>query len=92
MADGSAPDASDAAAALQTFMALDFGAKRTGVAFASRMLGHARPLATIRAEAAQARLAQVKVRLLEWQPQALVVGIPLPVSYTHLTLPTNREV
>lgn len=62
---------------LDSFLALDFGTRRTGVAYASRMLGQARPLATIHAHAGEQRLLQVQARLAEWQPQALVVGIPL---------------
>ena len=61
---------------LQTFLGLDFGTKRTGVAFASRMLGSARPLSTVRTSQSDARLAQVRVHVQEWQPEALVVGIP----------------
>ena len=60
---------------LKTFLALDFGLKRTGVAFGNRLLRSAQPLATIRAEGA-ARFQQVQARLHEWQPEALVVGIP----------------
>jgi putative holliday junction resolvase len=92
MADVAAPPPTDVAAALQTFMALDFGAKRTGVAFASRLLGQARPLATIRAEAAASRLAQVEARMREWQPQALVVGIPFhPDGAEHVNTLRARK-
>ena len=31
-------------------------------------------------------------QVLVFQPQPNVLGDTLPVSYTHLTLPTNREV
>jgi putative Holliday junction resolvase len=62
-------------AALQTFLALDFGLKRTGVAVGNRMLRSATPQATIRAEG-DARFAKVAERLREWQPDALVVGVP----------------
>ena len=61
---------------LQTFLALDFGTKRTGVAFGSRMMGSAQPLSTVRTSQRDARLAQVRVHVQEWQPEALVVGIP----------------
>lgn len=61
---------------LQTFLALDFGTKRTGVAFGNRMLRSARPLSTVRAAQGDARLAQVRAHVQEWQPEALVVGIP----------------
>ncbi len=62
---------------MMTFMALDFGTRRTGVAYASRLLGRARPLPTIQARETQRRLDQIGLQLDEWQPQALVVGIPL---------------
>lgn len=60
---------------LQTFMALDFGLKRTGVAVGNRMLRTAQPQPTIQAQG-DARFDQVRKRLAEWQPQALVVGVP----------------
>ena len=62
-------------AALQTFLALDFGLKRTGVAVGSRLLGRAQPQPTVQAEG-DARFAKIAERLREWQPDALVVGIP----------------
>ncbi len=64
------------AIAFDSFLALDFGSKRTGVAYASLLLGQARPLATIRAQSNEDRLVQVQARIVEWQPQALVVGVP----------------
>lgn len=59
----------------QTFLAFDFGLKRTGVAVGSRMLRTANPQETIRAEG-DARFAQVAQRIREWQPDALVIGVP----------------
>jgi len=60
---------------LQTFLAFDFGLKRTGVAVGNRLLRSAEPQATIKAEG-DARLALVQVRVDEWRPDALVVGVP----------------
>ncbi len=60
---------------LQTFLAFDFGLKRTGVAVGSRLLRSAQAQPTIRAEG-DARFAQVAARLAEWQPDALVIGVP----------------
>ena len=60
---------------LQTFLALDLGLKRTGVAFGSRLLRSAQPQPTLRAEG-DARFALVAARLAEWQPDALVIGVP----------------
>ena len=68
---------------LQSFLAFDFGAKRTGVAVGNRLLGAATPQATIRADG-DARLSQVEARVREWQPDALVVGVPFhPDGSSH---------
>jgi putative Holliday junction resolvase len=61
--------------ALQTFMAFDFGEKRTGVAVGNRMLRSAQPQPTIAAQG-DARFAQIAQRLKEWQPDAIVIGVP----------------
>ncbi len=59
----------------QSFLAFDIGQKRTGVATGNRLLGTATPQATIKAEG-DARFAQVAERIREWQPDALVIGVP----------------
>ena len=59
----------------QSFLAFDYGLKRTGVAVGTRLLRTATPQGTIRAEG-DARFAQVAERIREWQPDALVVGVP----------------
>lgn len=61
---------------LQTFMAFDFGTRRTGVAVGNRMLKLAQPQGTIRADSADARWEQVARHIRDWQPDALVVGVP----------------
>ena len=67
----------------QTFLAFDFGLKRTGVAVGNRMLRTATPQPTIRAEG-QARLEQALQRVREWQPDALVLGVPFhPDGASH---------
>jgi putative Holliday junction resolvase len=68
---------------LQTFLALDFGLKRTGVAVGNRLIATATPQPTIRAEG-DARFEQVRQRIREWQPDALVVGVPFhPDGASH---------
>ena len=59
---------------LSTFLALDFGLKRTGVAVGNRLLRSAQPQPTINAEG-DARFVKIEQRLQEWQPDALVVGV-----------------
>ncbi|MGZ5194820.1 MAG: Holliday junction resolvase RuvX [Ramlibacter sp.] len=67
----------------QTFLAFDFGIKRTGVAVGNRMLRTATPQATIHAEG-DARWAAVEARVREWQPDAIVVGVPFhPDGASH---------
>ena len=63
------------AAGLQTFLAFDFGIKRTGVATGNRLTRTASPQPTIAASNDQ-RLDAVALRIKEWQPDALVVGVP----------------
>jgi putative Holliday junction resolvase len=73
----------DVPAHFQTFLAFDFGLKRTGVAVGNRMLRTATGQATIRAEG-EARLAEAEKRVREWQPDALVVGVPFhPDGASH---------
>ncbi len=60
---------------LQTFLAFDFGTKRTGVATGNRLTRTASPQPTIAANNDQ-RMDGVALRIKEWQPDALVVGIP----------------
>ena len=60
---------------LQTFLAFDFGTKRTGVATGNRLTRTASPQLTIAANNEQ-RMDAVALRIKEWQPDALVVGIP----------------
>ena len=60
---------------LQTFLALDFGIKRTGFAVGNRLLRTAQPQGTIQAEG-DARFLQIAQRIKEWQPDALVIGVP----------------
>lgn len=60
---------------LQTFLALDFGVKRTGFAVGNRLMRTAQPQGTIQAEG-DARFVKIAERLREWQPDALVVGVP----------------
>ena len=64
------------AAAPATLLAFDYGTRRTGVAVGNTLLRRARPLSTLVAEG-DAVFAQAEPLIREWQPAALVVGIPL---------------
>jgi putative holliday junction resolvase len=60
---------------LRTFMAFDYGLKRTGVAVGNRLLKTAQPQGSIHAEG-EARFPLIAKRIAEWQPDAIVVGVP----------------
>jgi len=70
-----APATIDIPAHCQMFMAFDYGLKRTGVASGNRLTRTTTPQATIAADG-EARFVQIAARLKEWQPEALVVGVP----------------
>ena len=74
-APATAPMTIEVPAHCQMFLAFDFGLKRTGVATGNRITRSATPQATINAEG-DARFPLIAQRLKEWQPDALVVGVP----------------
>jgi putative Holliday junction resolvase len=59
----------------RSFLGFDFGTRRTGVATGNALTRSATPLTTIAAEG-DARFAAVGKLIAEWQPDALVVGVP----------------
>ncbi|MDP2007316.1 MAG: Holliday junction resolvase RuvX [Rubrivivax sp.] len=58
-----------------SFLAFDFGTRRTGVATGNTLLRRAQPLKTLAVEG-DARFEAIARLLAEWQPDALVVGVP----------------
>lgn len=69
------PPAPASASHPQTLLAFDFGIKRVGVATGNTLLRQAQPLKTIAAEG-DARFEACAKLIAEWQPAALVVGVP----------------
>ena len=66
-----------------TFLAFDFGAKRTGLAVGTRLMRSAQPLSSIQA-VGDAKFELITKRIAEWQPDALVVGVPFhPGGASH---------
>lgn len=61
---------------LRTLLAFDFGARRLGVAVGNTLRRQGQALRTVDA-VGPARWAAVAALLREWQPQALVVGVPV---------------
>src|SRR5271169_1740590 len=72
-----------------TLLAFDFGTKRIGVAVGNSISGTAQPLTTLHGEQNVQRFAAIESLIREWQPAALVVGLPCnddgsPHEMTHL--------
>ena len=59
----------------RSFLSFDFGTRRVGVAVGNTLLNRAQPLKTVAAEG-DARFAALAALIEEWQPDALVVGVP----------------
>ena len=75
-----APDVSDRAVAagpraVATLLAFDYGTRRVGVAVGNTLMRQAQPLKTVAAEG-DARFGALQALIAEWQPAALVVGVP----------------
>jgi putative pre-16S rRNA nuclease len=69
-------DARGTALAGRTFLAFDFGTRRVGVACGNGLLRRAQPLTTLVAQG-DARFAAIASLIGQWQPDELVVGVPL---------------
>lgn len=59
----------------QSFLAFDFGVRRVGVAVGNSLLKQAQPLTTV-SVMGDARFEAIGKLVREWQPDALVVGVP----------------
>lgn len=59
-----------------TLLAFDFGVKRIGVAVGNTIAHTTQPLITLHGEQNEQRFAAIAALIKEWQPAALVVGLP----------------
>ena len=59
-----------------TFLAFDFGTKRIGIAVGNTVSSTAQALTTINDEKNEVRFSVIGALIQEWQPAALVVGLP----------------
>ena len=72
----SASRAAAIAAAPSLFLAFDFGSKRVGVASGNTVTRSATALTTLAQPNDDARFKAIGQLITEWQPAALVVGVP----------------
>lgn len=61
----------------RTLLGFDFGTKSIGVAIGQEITGTARPLTSFKAKEGNPDWQQVEKLLKEWQPDLVVVGLPL---------------
>lgn len=73
------------------FIGFDFGTRRVGAATGNSLLRQAQPLATI-AATGELRFAAVARLIAEWQPDALIVGVPFhPDGAAHANTERARR-
>ena len=69
--------------ALQTVLCFDYGRKRIGVAVGQRLTRSATALTTVRARDGKPDWPSIDYLIEEWEPDALVVGIPYHMDGTE---------
>lgn len=65
---------------IKTLLAFDYGTKRIGVAIGQTITLTARPLATLQADEGEPDWNDIASLIKQWQPDALIVGIPLSLD------------
>ncbi|HEY0635255.1 MAG TPA: Holliday junction resolvase RuvX [Gammaproteobacteria bacterium] len=70
----------------RTLLGFDFGTRRIGVAVGQELTGTARPLTTLTSRDGGPDWAAISRLIEEWQPAALVVGIPWHMDGSEMEL------
>jgi putative Holliday junction resolvase len=70
------PEGNGRAPPAGTLLAFDFGERRIGIAVGNTLTATAAPLETIDDERNETRFMRIGALISEWQPAALVVGLP----------------
>ncbi|KTC66553.1 Holliday junction resolvase-like protein [Legionella adelaidensis] len=66
------------------FFGFDFGFKRIGVAVGQKLTGSASPLTCIGAKNGMPNWEHIQKYITQWQPEALVVGLPTAINDSEL--------
>ena len=76
----------------ETLLAFDYGLKKIGVAIGNTLTSQARPLEILKPVTRQQRFEAIGKLLKEWQPQRVVVGLPLTTdgAEQHASLRCRR--
>jgi putative Holliday junction resolvase len=65
-----------------TYLGFDYGAKRIGVAVGNTVSGSASALDTVKVTSNKTDWEHISRLLAEWQPDALIVGLPIKMDRT----------
>lgn len=76
----------------RTLLAFDFGLRKIGVAIGNTLIRQARPLDILWPRTRQHRFEQIESLLRQWQPDTVIVGLPLAPdgSDQYATLQARR--
>lgn len=75
----------------RTVMGFDFGTKSIGVAIGQEITGTARPLASFKAKDGIPDWSQIEKIIKEWQPDLVIVGLPLNMDGTEQLVTTQAK-
>lgn len=74
-----------------TLLAFDFGTTSIGVAIGQRITATARPLPALKAKEGQPDWQIIGKLLAEWQPEAVIVGLPLNMDGSEQPLTAHAR-
>ncbi len=72
-------------------LGFDYGTKQIGVAVGQAITGQARELCVLKAQNGVPDWQQIEALMREWQPDALVVGLPLNMDGTPSDISARAE-
>lgn len=75
----------------QRVLGFDYGTRQIGVAVGQTLTGNARPLKELRARDGIPDWDQIGALLKEWEPDALIVGLPLNMDGTPSEMSARAE-
>ncbi|WP_375740943.1 Holliday junction resolvase RuvX [Pseudomonas boanensis] len=76
---------------LRLLLGFDYGTKQIGVAVGQAVTGQARELRVLKAQNGVPDWQQVEALIREWQPDAMVVGLPLNMDGTPSDMSVRAE-
>lgn len=79
------------AAPLKLLLGFDYGTKQIGVAVGQLITGQARELCILKAQNGVPDWQKVEALIREWQPDAIVVGLPLNMNGTPSAMSERAE-